>query len=92
MDNLRYACLEASDEGEHVLDHWMLNTYVNKLEIYSACRSAAIHDKILTFPEGYLSKVGEGGVKLSGGERQRVRPSNGEFTMGITLNLESSLP
>ncbi|RPB23118.1 hypothetical protein L211DRAFT_883629, partial [Terfezia boudieri ATCC MYA-4762] len=44
----------------------------NDEEIYSACRSAAIHDKILTFPEGYLSKVGEGGLKLSGGEKQRI--------------------
>lgn len=56
----------------------MLNICINNIEIYSACRSAAIHDKILTFPEGYLSKVGEGGVKLSGGERQRVSLSNEE--------------
>ncbi|KAI5805492.1 hypothetical protein DFH27DRAFT_644061 [Peziza echinospora] len=41
-------------------------------EIFEACRAAAIHDKILSFPDGYLSKVGEGGVKLSGGEKQRI--------------------
>ncbi|KAF2111806.1 hypothetical protein BDV96DRAFT_602847 [Lophiotrema nucula] len=40
-------------------------------EVYEACKAAAIHDKILTFPDGYLSKIGERGVKLSGGERQR---------------------
>lgn len=41
-------------------------------EVHEACRAACIHDKIMSFPEGYLSKVGERGVKLSGGERQRV--------------------
>jgi len=41
-------------------------------EVYEACRAAAIHDKIMAFPDGYNSKVGSKGVKLSGGERQRV--------------------
>lgn len=41
-------------------------------EVYEACQAAAIHDKIMTFPDGYRSKVGERGVKLSGGELQRV--------------------
>jgi len=41
-------------------------------EIHDACRAAAVHDKIMTFPDGYQSKVGERGVKLSGGELQRV--------------------
>jgi ABC-type multidrug transport system ATPase subunit len=41
-------------------------------EVYAACRAAAIHDRIITFPDGYETKVGERGVRLSGGERQRV--------------------
>ena len=41
-------------------------------EVYSACRAASIHEKILTFPDGYSSRVGERGLKLSGGEKQRV--------------------
>lgn len=41
-------------------------------EIESACRAAAIHDKILTFADGYATRVGEQGVKLSGGEIQRL--------------------
>lgn len=41
-------------------------------EIFEACIAAEIHDKILSFPDGYSSVVGERGVKLSGGERQRV--------------------
>ncbi|KAF6829130.1 ABC transporter [Colletotrichum plurivorum] len=41
-------------------------------EVFEACRAAAIHDRVLTFPDGYESRVGEQGVKLSGGEIQRL--------------------
>jgi ABC-type transport system involved in Fe-S cluster assembly fused permease/ATPase subunit len=41
-------------------------------EIMSACRAAEIHDRILSFPDGYKTRVGEQGVKLSGGEVQRL--------------------
>lgn len=41
-------------------------------EIEDACRAAAIHDDIMTFPDGYNSKVGERGVRLSGGQLQRI--------------------
>lgn len=41
-------------------------------EVYDACRAAAIHDKIMTFPKRYAAKVGERGIKLSGGEKQRI--------------------
>ena len=41
-------------------------------DVFEACRAASIHDKILTFPDGYESRVGERGLKLSGGEKQRV--------------------
>jgi len=41
-------------------------------EIEGAARGAAIHDFILSLPEGYDAKVGERGLKLSGGEKQRV--------------------
>nr|POF18481.1 heavy metal tolerance protein [Quercus suber] len=46
-------------------------------EVMDACRAAAIHDKILTFPDKYKSKVGERGVKLSGGELQRIAIARG---------------
>ncbi|CAI6334846.1 unnamed protein product [Periconia digitata] len=41
-------------------------------DIIAACRAAAIHDRILSFPDGYKTRVGEQGVKLSGGEVQRL--------------------
>jgi ABC-type transport system involved in Fe-S cluster assembly fused permease/ATPase subunit len=41
-------------------------------EVYEACKAASIHDKIMGFPDGYETKVGERGLRLSGGEKQRV--------------------
>ncbi|XP_070787016.1 ATP-binding cassette sub-family B member 6 [Enoplosus armatus] len=41
-------------------------------EVEEAAIAADIHDKIMTFPEGYGTQVGERGLKLSGGEKQRV--------------------
>jgi ABC-type multidrug transport system fused ATPase/permease subunit len=41
-------------------------------EVFAACRAAAMHDKILSFVDGYNSQVGESGVKLSRGELQRI--------------------
>lgn len=41
-------------------------------EIEAAAKAAQMHDRIMSFPDGYETKVGERGVRLSGGEKQRV--------------------
>jgi ATP-binding cassette subfamily B protein len=41
-------------------------------EIEQAARDANIHDRIMSFPDGYETITGERGYRLSGGEKQRL--------------------
>lgn len=45
---------------------------VSKKEMIKACKTACLHDFIMSLPNGYDTIVGEGGITLSGGERQRL--------------------
>lgn len=41
-------------------------------EIYEAAKAAQAHDFILSFPDGYDTYLGQGGVNVSGGQKQRL--------------------
>ncbi len=41
-------------------------------EIVQAAKDANIHDRIMSFPDGYDTITGERGYRLSGGEKQRI--------------------
>lgn len=41
-------------------------------EIIEACKTAQAHDFIMSFPDGYQTILGQGGVNVSGGQKQRL--------------------
>lgn len=41
-------------------------------EIEAACRAAQAHEFIMSFPDGYDTDLGQGGVNVSGGQKQRL--------------------
>ena len=41
-------------------------------EIIKVCKISQAHDFITSFPNGYETKLGQGGVNLSGGQKQRI--------------------
>lgn len=41
-------------------------------EIVAAAQAAQAHEFIISFPEGYQTVLGQGGVNLSGGQKQRL--------------------
>ena len=41
-------------------------------QIEKACKIANAHDFIMSFPDGYMTNLGQGGVNVSGGQKQRL--------------------
>ncbi|QVM12420.1 hypothetical protein D8B26_007049 [Coccidioides posadasii str. Silveira] len=82
-------------------DMIMANVHFGRLdatdeEVMDACKAAAIHDKIMSFPDRYNTLVGDGEPSLSRGEQQRVAVArvilkNPKIVLldGVTASLDS---
>lgn len=48
------------------------NEQASEQEVVSACKDAQAHEFIMSFPDGYDTVLGQGGVNVSGGQKQRL--------------------
>lgn len=60
-------------------------------EIHEAARTAAVHETIASFDQGYDTLIGERGITLSGGQRQRVAIARAVLRNPAVLVLDDAL-
>ena len=59
-------------------------------EVVDAARRAAVHEFIMSLPQGYLTPVGERGLQLSTGQRQRIAVARALIQAAPTLVLDEA--
>lgn len=72
MNTIAFVFQDTHIFAESVYDNIAMHREVNHEDVERAAKAARCHDFILTLPNGYDTKLGDGGQKLSGGEAQRI--------------------
>ena len=57
-------------------------------DIIKAATMAGIHQLVVTFPEGYNTRIDSGGLSLSGGQRQRIALARALYKMPFLVVLD----
>ena len=72
MNTIAFVFQDTYIFAESVYDNIAMHQNVTQEAVEYAAKAARCHDFIQALPEGYHTKLGDGGHKLSGGEAQRI--------------------
>ena len=72
MDNVSFVFQDTFMLHDTIYENIIMGKNYTREEVENAAKKAQIHDFIMSLPDRYETKIGEGGVKLSGGEKQRI--------------------
>lgn len=72
MDTVAFVFQDTYIFAESVYDNIAMHQNVTREEVERAAKAARCHDFIQALPEGYRTRLGDGGHTLSGGEAQRI--------------------
>lgn len=72
MNTIAFVFQDTHIFAESVYDNIAMHRKVHREDVEKAAKAARCHDFILSLPNGYDTKLGDGGHKLSGGEAQRI--------------------
>ena len=72
MDNISFVFQDTFMLHDTIYENIIMGKNYTHEEVKNAAKKAQIHDFIMSLPDRYETKIGEGGVKLSGGEKQRI--------------------
>lgn len=72
MNTVAFVFQDTHIFAESVYDNIAMHRSVSRRDVEQAAKAARCHDFILSLPNGYETRLGDGGHKLSGGEAQRI--------------------
>ena len=72
MDNISFVFQDTFMLHDTIYENIIMGKNYTREEVENAVKKAQIHDFIMSLPDRYETKIGEGGIKLSGGEKQRI--------------------
>ncbi len=72
MDNISFVFQDTFMLHDTIYENIIMGKNYTREKVENAAKKAQIHDFIMSLPDRYETKIGEGGIKLSGGEKQRI--------------------
>ena len=72
MDTISFVFQDTFMLHDTIYENIIMGKNYTHEDVENAAKKAQIHDFIMSLPDRYETKIGEGGIKLSGGEKQRI--------------------